>query len=147
MWFSQTNENSQGARCDQPPPQTGTQTIERVTCRFPKSARILSRNHYLSLRNTGKRSHVSRSVAIHYRLGASPCQKLGITVSRRSGKSHERNRFKRVVREAFRLCRAGLPNDLEIHISPKIPLANLTFHHVVCDLHSFIESVCHAVKP
>lgn len=29
-----------------------------------------------------------------------------------------RNRFKRVIREAFRLCRAELPAALQLHVRP-----------------------------
>ena len=44
---------------------------------------------------------------------------LGITVSKRYGKAHSRNRFKRVVREAFRHLAPSLPHDLEIHVVPR----------------------------
>jgi len=43
---------------------------------------------------------------------------LGITASGRYGSSCERNRFKRLIREAFRLNRSRLP-AAELHIVPR----------------------------
>ena len=44
--------------------------------------------------------------------------RLGLAVPRR-GTNVERNRIKRVVREAFRLCRARLPGGFDLIVSPR----------------------------
>jgi ribonuclease P protein component len=52
--------------------------------------------------------------------------RLGISVSRKKiRRAHDRNRFKRLVREAFRLARAELPVGIDLVVVPRGP--RLTF--------------------
>lgn len=55
---------------------------------------------------------------VNYLLEKKSTTKLGLTVSRRYGKAHERNRFKRMAREAFRLSRDFLPQGLVVNLRP-----------------------------
>ncbi len=45
--------------------------------------------------------------------------RLGVSVSRKIGNAVERNRFKRLYREAFRLTRAELPANLDLILLPR----------------------------
>jgi len=48
-----------------------------------------------------------------------PAIRLGITASRHYGIAVERNRFKRIVREAFRLSQHQLQTGLDINVKPR----------------------------
>ncbi len=59
---------------------------------------------------------VGKTLCIDYR--PSGRSRLGITASGRYGSSCERNRFKRLVREAYRLARNDLPL-MDLHVVPR----------------------------
>lgn len=120
---SQQNEHQRGPQGHQPPPPPGTLQAERLkTGPFPKEARLRKRKEFLALAKAGKQRAGSLLV-ISYRLreGQQP-PRLGITVTRRFGKAHLRNRFKRQLREAFRQIQHRLVPGLELVVKPR-PIA------------------------
>ncbi len=48
-----------------------------------------------------------------------PSLRFGISASKRYGNAPERNRFKRLIREAFRTSRHTLPQDIELNFVPR----------------------------
>ena len=62
-----------------------------------------------------------------------PYRRLGITVSKRFGNAVARNRFKRLVREAFRIHQYLLPPGLIINISPRPNVSIPTFQEILED--------------
>jgi len=71
---------------------------------FPREQRLRKRSDFTAIQSNGSRVVVDRFVFL---LRARPDQqppRLGITVSRKYGNAVERNRLKRLVREAFRLA-------------------------------------------
>ena len=48
-----------------------------------------------------------------------PYARLGISASRRLGGAVVRNRWKRLLREAFRLSRASLPEGIDLVVIPR----------------------------
>lgn len=55
--------------------------------------------------------------------------RLGLTVSRKVGKATRRNRWKRLIREAFRLNRHRLPQGVDLVVIPR-PQAEPTLESV-----------------
>ena len=81
--------------------------------RFPKAARLLKRRQFLAVQRSRHRV-VTKHFIIYARRGRPKALKIGITVSRKVGKAHTRNRIKRLVREAFRQNRNVLPRGLSL---------------------------------
>jgi ribonuclease P protein component len=84
---------------------------------FPKSSRVLCNRLFQKIMRAGGKISGSH-ILIHYHARHSEKTRLGITVSKKFGKAHERNRFKRVIREAFRICQHELPKGLDLNILP-----------------------------
>lgn len=139
MWFSQENEDQ---RWSQNPEQTTSDRPQAaVRLGFPKSARVLRRSHFLSLMKQSTRFK-GAGVRIDYRRSSKTTSpKLGITVSRHYGKAHERNLFKRIVREAFRQLAPTLPSGLELHVSPKGAEQQAALHTILSDFKNLLDQL------
>jgi ribonuclease P protein component len=138
MWIPQKNEDCQGQNNHQPKKKTRTQkTYHRVGLAFPKALRILTRNHFQKIFREGSRLG-GKVISIQYVRGTSH-PRLGITVSKKYGKAHDRNRFKRVVREAFRELYSRIPQDMQIHVLPKLPLSPINKQIILDDLNFLIR--------
>jgi ribonuclease P protein component len=137
MGISQEDEDRQRASNNQSQAQRGTQTLKRL--RFPKAARLLNKRQYQGVVRAGRR-FTGSFIHVDYR-HAEAVSKLGITVSKRYGKAHLRNRFKRVVREAFRHAFFEFPRPLELNISPKHPMTGISTQEILQDLNFLISSL------
>ncbi len=87
----------------------------------------------------GCRRVVSQWIIIDIRENQVGHTRLGITVSKRYGDSHERNRFKRIVREAFRTTYAKLPAGLDLNIKPRSAAKNALSTDIATDLLNVLE--------
>jgi ribonuclease P protein component len=134
--LSQKNVHSQGTQDYQSPPSSRTQTSDdRI--KFPKTARVLLKRHFQRIMKAGAKMP-GFHILIYYRMHSFSQPRLGITVSKKHGKAHDRNRFKRVVREAFRQCQHHLPQDIEVNVMP-MHRGNMDVSSIVKDFLQFAE--------
>ena len=85
---------------------------------LPRSARIRGRNDFRRI--FGRKLRVSdRWITLYADLGSAGHVRLGIAASRRLGNAVQRNRIKRLVREAFRRLRHELPVGTDWVVIPK----------------------------
>jgi ribonuclease P protein component len=119
MRLSQENEDCQRTPSPQETAARRTQETDNglKKLRFPKSSRLLKSDDFRRLKRYGKKI-VGHSVVFNVLSEKISYPRLGLTVSRQFGKAHLRNRFKRRVREAFRLSQHQLP-VASIHVMPK----------------------------
>jgi ribonuclease P protein component len=77
-----------------------------------------------------RRSAANDFLIVYARPNGLPHLRLGLSVSKKFGKAVQRNKLRRLYREAFRLGRAGLPTGLDLVLIPRRPepppLAELT---------------------
>lgn len=84
---------------------------------FSKASRLRKRRDFGKVSKAGYRRY-GKYIRAEI-LPSTSCSRLGITVTKRFGKAHERNRFKRVVREAFRLSVHRFKTPVDLVIKPK----------------------------
>ncbi len=132
-----SHENNQWPQGNQSSPQSGTQGSFRLI--FRKRDRLLKRYEFKRVSREGKRlvgTRICIDLSKSYRASG---LRLGITASAHYGSAPERNRFKRLVREAFRLSRSRLPSGIEINISPRKRALEATLAEIQSELHRLLS--------
>jgi ribonuclease P protein component len=100
-----------------------TRAGARLRLRFPRSARMRTRSDFERAYKRGKRARGAAVVVVAVENGL-PYSRLGLSVGRAIWKDAvDRNRLRRVLREAFRLRRADIPAGLDLVLIPACPRA------------------------
>ena len=85
-------------------------------------------------------SVADRLIVVYGHRNGLPHPRLGISASRRLGGAVVRNRWKRLLREAFRLTCSQLPEGIDLIVIPR-PNAELTLASLVASLPRLAERV------
>ena len=70
-------------------------------CKFEKSFRLLSARDFDELK-VGSSSYKKAALIVYYKKNSYNQSRIGLSVPKKIGKSHDRNRLKRLLREFFR---------------------------------------------
>jgi ribonuclease P protein component len=87
--------------------------------RFPKSRRLLKPAEFERV-FAAKRSQGDGMLVVYGCTNDLPTPRLGLVVSRKCGDAVTRNRWKRCIRDAFRLAQHELPPGLDLLAMPRV---------------------------
>ncbi|MCI0489208.1 MAG: ribonuclease P protein component [Blastocatellia bacterium] len=109
-----------------------------ISEKFPKTNRILKRDSFKRVYDGGRKFQARYFTAfVLPNSGSEP--RIGITVTRKIGKSVQRNRARRLVREVFRKNKWLVPQGVDIVINVKKPLVEAVYSDVEGDFRNFLE--------
>ncbi|HET9533394.1 MAG TPA: ribonuclease P protein component [Blastocatellia bacterium] len=107
---------------------------------FPKTERVLKREEFQRIYQQGQKVQARYFTA--FVLPTEDRQpRIGITVTRKFGKSVERNRARRLLREVFRKNKWLVPHGVDIVINVKAALSEADFRELESDFVTFLERV------
>ena len=92
---------------------------------FSRKERLRKRKEFQLVFDKGKR-YGNDQLKIYALSNGDPVSRLGLVVGRKFGNSPRRNRFKRILREAYRLNKSLLNNGADIVVIPRPGLTDLT---------------------
>jgi ribonuclease P protein component len=95
--------------------------------KFPKSHRILKRGEFVRAAKCGQVVR-GKYLIIHRDFRGEGDSRLGITVTKRFGKSNVRNQFKRVIREVFRT--SPISKGWDLLVRPRHFAKEASFHEI-----------------
>lgn len=86
--------------------------------RFPAKYRIRRQADFNRVYRSRKYA-ADETLVLNACVNGLPYSRLGLSVSRKVGNAVVRNRWKRLLREAFRLCRDSLPTGIDYVLRPR----------------------------
>lgn len=106
--------------------------------KFPKSDRILKREVFRRVYEQGRKIQFKYFTAFVLAKPADAAR-IGITTTRKMGNSVERNRARRLVREAFRRNKWLVPNGVDIVVNAKRSLVDAAYRDFEGEFITFLQ--------
>lgn len=108
---------------------------------YPKKCHLKKRHDFQKVSREGFKLF-SHSFCLHYLDKSWGESRLGITVTKKFGKAHDRNFFKRSVREAFRHMRGRMPKKLDLNIRPLLQIGEIDKKTLQEELRKALSQLC-----
>lgn len=108
-------------------------TMSCKTYSFPKKFRLLKRFEFRRMLY-GSERRIGKFFVVDVKKNFLLHSRLGITVTKKFGKSHDRNRFKRLVRESFRLSKNSLLVGYDFNVRPRSTAGGASLHAIINEL-------------
>ena len=113
-------------------------TTSGKTGPFSKEDRLLNIRHYRRVYVRGFHAASSR-FGCYVMPSRAPRSRLGISVSKKFGKAHERNRIKRQIRAAFRSERIRFPRRLDLVLVPRRGARGCSYETIVREMNALLK--------
>lgn len=102
--------------------------------KFPRSVRLLRHADFERVYRQGRRHFSPHMTMFYMQRNSGEGLRVGFTVSRALGGAVDRNRMKRRIREAVRLCRPEESPAVDVVINPKRSLLTADFAGVLKEM-------------
>lgn len=117
--------------------------MDSVKFPYTKGMRITLRKDYLRHAKQSEK-FVGRWLFVDFKPSSFPSSRLGVTVSKRFGCAAVRNRFKRLIKEVFRLHYPQFTMSFDIVVRPRFEASSATFFDIEKELLHLIQRGCFA---
>lgn len=94
--------------------------------KLPSKARLHHTREFQRVYKHGLRATGSWMTVVVLRQSSKQGIRVGVSVSKDHGSAVRRNKIKRLLREAFRLERGGMPPDIDVVLIPRVNEAHAT---------------------
>ena len=112
---------------------------------FPQHLRLKTPPQFKAVYDT-KRSVSDGVLVVYAAANGLPHPRVGLSVSRKVGNAVVRNRWKRLLREAFRLSQHALPPGLDFILIPRAAQTDPTLDAITASLRKLTADAARRVK-